>query len=149
MKPLVKFGKALLVALLVLMLLAGPALAQDTGQKPVMQNVFFNVVWGSAFGATLGIAASVLGSSDKTSPQNVRSSTFTGATAGGLIGLGLALYLVYGGITFDPSASTFGANDQPHPPVARFEEPPFQLVSAKNDPFRITGFKARVIDLRF
>jgi peptidoglycan/LPS O-acetylase OafA/YrhL len=148
MKPLLKLGKALLVALLVLLLLAGPALAQDA-QKPVMQNVFFNVVWGSAFGATLGLAVSVLGSNDKSSPQNVRSSTFSGATAGGLIGLGLALYLVYGGITFDNSASTLGATDRPAPPIARLEDPPFLLVSAPDNPLHITGFKARVLDLRF
>jgi hypothetical protein len=147
MKPLFKLANALIVALLVAMLLAGPVAAQDA-QKPVMQNVFFNVVWGSAFGATLGLATSVLGSKDKSSPQNVRSSTFSGATAGGLIGLGLALYLVYAGITFDNNASVIGANDPLLPPIAQ-QDPPFMLVSAPDNPLRITGFKARVIDLRF
>ncbi|HEX9842317.1 MAG TPA: hypothetical protein VGC20_06180 [bacterium] len=148
MKLLSKLAKAAVVGLLLPLLLQGPALAQE---KPVMENVFFNVVWGSAFGATLGVAASVLGSADKSAPDNVRSSAFTGATGGGLLGLGLALYLVYTGITFDASTSTFtGAGDPPPlPPLAQLAEPPFTLVTAPDNPLRVTGFRARVIDLRF
>jgi hypothetical protein len=148
MNLLSKLAKAAVIGLLLPMLLQGPARAQE---KPVMENVFYNVVWGSAFGATLGLAAAVVGSADKSKPENVRSSAFSGATAGGLVGLGLALYLVYSGITFDPASSTFtGADHAPAlPPLAQAGEPPLLLVTAPGEPFRVTGFKARVLDLRF
>ncbi|HKI97079.1 MAG TPA: hypothetical protein VKB51_01270 [bacterium] len=146
-----RYVAALLLCLMVPVLMQAPARAQDV-QKPVMQNVFFNVVWGSAFGATVGVAVSVLSSSDKSAPSDVRQGAFSGATAGGLIGLGLALYLVYQGITFDPATSTFtGVSGDPPtlPPVAQLDTPPFMLITSPTNPHKITGFSARVIDLKF
>jgi hypothetical protein len=169
-----RFVTALLLCLLVPVLLQGPAWAQAPapapapapaqinramvpaaqGQQPVMQNVFFNVVWGSAFGATLGVAVAVIGSNNKSAPNAVRQSAFSGATAGGLIGLGLALYLVYQGITFDPAASTLSisANDPAAPPpvqLAQAGDAPFTLLTSPADPHKVTGFSARVINLKF
>jgi hypothetical protein len=153
MNPLPRIAKAtlpLLAAVLMLTLApATPALAQQA-QKPVMENVFFNVVWGSAVGAALGVAVAVVGSADKSAPSGARSAAFQGATAGGLIGLGVALYLVYGGITFDPAASTIvsGAQtDAPRPALT--VDPPFRLITARDNPLRVTGFSARVLDLKF
>jgi hypothetical protein len=150
MRLLSRIPVALLLSLLLPLLWQGPAQAQEV-PKPVMQNVFVNVVWGSAFGATLGVAVAVIGSSNTSSPSDVRSNAFSGATAGGLIGLGLALYFVYQGITFDPATSTFtGAGDPPAlPPVAQLETPPFTLLTSPSDPHRITGFAARVVNLKF
>jgi len=129
--------------------------AQIPAEKPVMENVFWNVVWGSAWGSTMGLAAAVIGSSDKSQPTNVRESVFNGATVGGLIGLGVGLYLVFQGITFDPSGSTLsqGMIGQNTPPPNRFgylaEAPPFAFTTESGHPFRITGFVARVVHLRF
>ena len=136
--------------LLLAVSLATPAFAQDV-KKPVMENVFFNVVWGSAFGATIGLAISVIGSEDKSKPTDARNSSFSGATVGGLIGLGIGLYLVYQGITFERAGSTVTQTGSAAPPVdlAALADPPFQLVTAADDPRRITGFKARVLNLRF
>jgi hypothetical protein len=147
---LTTLGRAALLGLLVLAWAAGPARAQEAGQ-PVMENVFFNVVWGSAFGATLGAAVAVIGSDDKSAPEDVRSAVFSGATAGGLIGLGVALYLVYQGITFDPNTSSFAdAQGRPLPPAAFHDAlPPFTLVTAPEQPGRVTGFTARVFHMKF
>lgn len=151
MKLPATLSKLVLILLLLHCTLAAPLIAQD-GDKPVMENAFFNVVWGSVVGATVGLAVAVISSDDKSSPDNVRDATFTGATLGGLIGLGVGLFLVYQGITFDRAASNFSAID-PSPPDAAFAaaivDPPFTLVSSRSDPLKITGFMARVLDLRF
>lgn len=86
-------AKMLLAAVLLHWAMASPALAQE---KPVMENVFFNVVWGSAVGAVLGISTAIIGSDDHSAPSEARSSAFTGATVGGLAGLGIGLYLEIG-----------------------------------------------------
>ena len=150
MRFLPPLAKALLLSLVLPLLMYGPAQAQDV-PKPVMQNVFFNVIWGSAVGATLGVAAAVIAGSDKSAPSNVRDSTITGATAGGVVGLGVALFLVYQGITFDPGTSSFtgAGGPPPMPTLAQLSTPPFMLITARDDPRRITGFTARVLDLKF
>ncbi len=73
---------------------------------PVMKNVFFNVAWGSATGALLGAAAVVVAADNPSSPENTRSEAVTGATYGGLVGLGVGLYLVFSGITFNLADAT-------------------------------------------
>ncbi len=150
MRFLSPLAKALLLSLVLPLLCYGPAQAQEP-PKPVMQNVFFNVIWGSAVGATLGVAAAVIASSNKSAPSDARNSTITGATTGGVLGLGVALFLVYQGITFDPGSSTFtGAGGPPPlPPLAQLSTPPFMLITSRDDPRRITGFTARVLDLKF
>jgi len=82
---------------------------------------------------------------------NVRDSTIAGATAGGVVGLGVALFLVYQGITFDPGTSSFtgAGGPPPMPTLAQLSTPPFMLITARDDPRRITGFTARVLDLKF
>lgn len=148
--------------------------ASPRGPKPVMENVFYNVIWGSAVGALIGIATAVEGSSDKTNPSNFRGAAFQGATLGGVIGIGVAVWLVYAGITFDPAGSTLtgatwpAASDDPiayqpkdlmpapddPPELAAFlarpgSLPPFALESAPGQPGKITGFRALVMDLHF
>lgn len=152
---------ALAVGGLVALLLAAPLRAQEEppppgtgpgGRQPVMRNVFFNVVWGSAFGATLGASASVIGSDNPSRPPELRGATFNGATIGGLIGLGVGLYLVYTGITFDPAASIIAGNGAPRPGMtarAAPESPPFSLQVSREAAPRVTGFQARVLHLKF
>jgi len=145
-----------LVALsLALSLLAAPLTMAQQQEKPVMENVFFNVVWGSATGALLGASAAVIGSEDKRRPNNLRSSMFQGATAGGLIGLGVGIWLIFTGITFDPATSTIILADAETPPDGQIfartptRALPLELITAKDDPSQITGFKALVLDLKF
>ncbi len=173
-------GIAFLVASVFGVLLGAPAFAQDQGaapkgQAPVMQNVFLNVVYGSAVGAAIGFAAALEGSSDKTNPDNARGAAFEGATIGGLIGLGVGIWLVYAGITFESQGSTITqaapapASDQvayqprdllPAPGSAapidyaaavamRDVRPPIALETAAGQPGRIIGLRALVVDLRF
>jgi len=138
--------KTLLVALLVHWAVATPAMAQ---QKPVMENVFFNVVWGSALGAVLGISTAVIGSDDHSAPSEARSSAFTGATVGGLAGLGMGLYLIFQGITFEPAGSTFVGDVSPTQgrPVS-LPDPPFVLTASRGG-VGFDGFRARVFEFKF
>lgn len=165
-----------LPAIALLGTLAAPVSAQDQAppprESPVMQNVFFNVVWGSALGATLGLAAATESSSNKTKPINPQGSMFEGATIGGVLGLGVGVWLVYAGITFDPAGSTlFSQNDKVADPVAyapkdlrpnpaeghtpRFDSAmapaplAFSFETAPGQPGKITGFRAQVVGLRF
>jgi hypothetical protein len=166
-----------LLALVLLGTMVRPVSAQDQAallptQVPVMQNVFYNVVWGSAVGALLGLAGAVEGSTDKTQPSGSRSGIYQGATIGGLLGLGIGIWLVYAGITFDPVGSTllgsaeksadpaaYAPKDlKPDPaaaPAPQFDaalaaaQPAFSFVTAPGQPSKITGFRALVVDLRF
>jgi len=140
-----------LVLLALLLALALPAAAQQ-GPKPVMENVFYNVVWGSAAGAIAGASIAVIGSRDKTRPDRVRESAFEGATGGGLLGLGIGVYLVYAGITFDPAGATlFSVREASAPATATLAErrPYFELETASASSLQITGFKALLLDLKF
>jgi len=168
--------------------LVGPAFAQapaaaaapqgaaprSRGPAPVMENVFYNVVWGSAVGALVGVASAIEGSKDKTNPDNFRGAAFQGATLGGVIGIGVGVWLVYAGITFDPQGSTItgmaapaapadplvyqprdlapAPGDPPEPAVSFARTgalAPFVLETAPGQPGKITGFRALVMDLHF
>lgn len=143
------------IALAVLVTVATPAFAQ---QKAVMENVFYNVVWGSATGALLGSAAGVIAAKDKTNPPGLRQGAFQGATAGGLIGLGVGVWLVFAGINFEPTGSTItDAAPAPRNPLddralALASPPPLPLVAlefSSKDPSHISGFRTLLIDLKF
>ncbi len=118
-----------------------------------MENVFFNVIWGSAGGALLGLSIAVIGASDYSQPADARSTAFTGATIGGFAGLGIGLYLIFQGITFNQLGSTvLGGTAQVEPPSwppLAMELPPFGLITDPGNARRITGFQARVLDIRF
>jgi hypothetical protein len=148
--------------------------ARPRGTTPVMENVFYNVIWGSAVGALIGAASAIEGSQDKSNPDNFRGAAFQGATLGGVVGIGVAVWLVYAGITFDPAGSTITGAAQPASPAdpvvfqpkdltpapgepprpavsfARAGSlPPFALETAPGQPGKITGFRALVLDLHF
>lgn len=145
-------AKVLLLALALQLFAAWPAAAQQE-KKPVMENVFFNVIWGSAGGGVLGLAFAVIGSSDYSQPDDARSTGFTGATIGGLVGLGVGLYLIFQGITFEQQGVTvLGGTAQVEPsswPALAMEQPPFGLITEPGKSQRITGFQARVLNIRF
>ncbi len=144
--------KLLICFLLAQALAVAPAYAQRA-QGAVMESVFFNVVWGSALGAVLGVSTAVLGAKDASAPNELRQATFSGASLGGLIGLGVGLFLIYNGVLFDETGSPF-LNAQGEPvsagyPLVSVQMPSFSLETSTSGPFRITGFSARVLDLRF
>lgn len=150
--------RKILICLLAAMVLCAPlGLAQQAappglmGEKPVMENVFFNVVWGSVFGIVLGAASAVIEAEEKTSPDNLRDTVFGGATVGGLIGLGVALWLFSSGITFEKRGTLLFTSRDPEGfarPVA-VRAPPFTLETTTNGPLRVSGFRATVLDFRF
>ena len=124
------------------------------GEKPVMENVFFNVVWGSLFGIILGVAVAVIEADRPTAPKDSGDAAFSGATAGGVIGLAVGLFMVATGASFDPQGSllfsTVSARDPFQDPIV-LQQPdlPFTLETSHKNSFRITGFRATVLDLKF
>lgn len=150
-------GKLIAALLLAQLLLAPLAGAQQAGppqsQKPVMENVFFNVVWGSIFGALMALSVAVIEADVPTAPQDSGRTTFEGATAGGLIGLATGLFLVATGASFDPGQTLLLTQNSPSDPfsdsVALRPAMPFSLETSRDGPFRITGFRATVLDLKF
>ena len=67
-------------------------------KPPVMKSIFWNTVFGSAWGALIGTSYA-LGDA----AASFRESLIFGTTFGGMIGYGFGVYLVIRGITFDPS----------------------------------------------
>ena len=147
----------LLIALLAAQLMLAPlAGAQQAGlppsEKPVMENVFFNVVWGSIFGAVLALSVAVVEADRPTAPEDSGTTAFEGATTGGIIGLAAGLFLVATGASFDPGQTLLFSQNAPDPfsnSVAFQPAMPFTLETSPTQAFRITGFRATVLDLKF
>ena len=151
MQSTIRLIKLTPLLLLALALASRPAGAQELGPRtPVMQNVFFNVVWGAGVGALLGASAAGLAAGETTKPANLRENVITGATLGSLIGASAGIWLLFNGITFDPDRSLLfgGVGPMAYNPY-RPNTPPLVLESSPGQPFRITGFKALVLDLSF
>ena len=72
---------------------------------PPMQNIFFNVLWGSITGGTAMMAWSVIDDSkpkeERQSFSSLRLKFVEGATYGGILGLLVGVYLSMNNITFD------------------------------------------------
>ena len=153
--------KTRLAGLLVLaMLMAQIALApvvQAQGymqpRKPIMENVFFNVVWGSLWGVMMGTSVAVIESEKKTSPGDLTKRTARGATIGGILGLGVGIYMSFSGIGFDPQRSTFFADEstggESVAPIAMVPSMPLQLEFSEKGPLKVTGLRAVVLDMKF
>ncbi len=140
------------VLLLTLSILSTGAQAQVTREKPVMENTFFNVVWGSATGGVLGAASAALGGGTATSPKSLRENAITGATVGGIIGLGIGVWLTFNGVTFDPDRSLLFGSVTPElreGVVVETFTPPLVIETEPGKPFHITGVKALVFFLKF
>lgn len=144
---------ALLAAQLMLAPLAG---AQQAGlppsEKPVMENVFFNVVWGSIFGTVLALSVAVIEADRPTAPEDSGTTAFEGATTGGIIGLAAGLFLVATGASYDPAQTLLFTRNEPDPfsnSVAFQPTMPFSFETSQTQAFRITGFRATVLELKF
>jgi hypothetical protein len=73
--------------------------------QPPMENVFFNVLWGSLSGGMLMMGWTSLDDGkeeeERYGVSNMSSQFLTGATYGGLLGLIAGVYISMKGITFD------------------------------------------------
>jgi len=143
--------KKLLNLLLVLVLLtaaAQTALAQQPGApgagadpgaampmlvrpEPPMKNVFFNVLWGSVAGgmaySSLVILDDTKSKSEKYKFKFLTIQFITGATYGGILGLGTGVYLSMSGISFDPSRSRIAHQLPPLPGGWEVQQPDLLL----------------------
>ena len=149
-------GKLIICLLAAQLMLAPLATAQQAPlqqkEKPVMENVFFNVVWGSIFGTLLALSVSVVEAERPTAPEDSGKTAFEGATVGGILGLATGLFLVATGASFDPEQVLLLARNEPAPLgnfVALHPAMPCVLETSHNQSFRITGFRATVLNLKF
>ena len=73
--------------------------------QPPMENVFFNVLWGSVVGGLLSLGWATLDDSkevdERFTVSNMTNQFLIGATYGGFLGLAAGIYLSIQGITFD------------------------------------------------
>lgn len=73
--------------------------------NPPMQNIFFNVLWGSITGGTIMMSWSIIDDSKPKSERqsfgSMRNKFVEGATYGGVLGLFAGVYLSINNITFD------------------------------------------------
>lgn len=148
-----KFSTTIFSMLLVVLVLqvSAPPAALAQGRKPVMENVFFNVIWGSALGGLLGLASAIISADDKSAPNDARSAGFSGATVGGLVGLGVGLWVIYQGTTFEGSGVIL-VDNQSRPPIfshTLLAEPPLVFLTAQNNPSKIIGFRATLFRMKF
>ena len=151
MTGLFKLSALLTVLTFALALTGRPVFAQEAvqGRPPVMENVFFNVVWGAGVGALIGASSASLASGTATQPKNLRENVITGATVGSVAGLGIGVWLLFNGISFDSSRSLlFGSGMADANGVPTYT-PPLVLETKPGEPFRITGFKALVFHKNF
>ncbi|MDH5752788.1 MAG: hypothetical protein OEZ59_10285 [Deltaproteobacteria bacterium] len=147
-----------------LVILSGPVMAQGA-ENPVMKNVFYNTLWGSGWGALMGLSMVVIEAEDKSQPGNISEPMFQGVTIGGVLGFGVGLFLVLQGISFDQSAAplskfithndTLNGTYPGQPPGTRptaytaAASSPFEFITDPQKPYRITGMLARVAHFRF
>ena len=120
----------------------------QAGGKPVMENVFYNVLWGSAEGALIGGTITILGAKDKTYLPDFNKDALTGATYGGLIGLGMGLWMVFQGITLDPSSTPFGMVVE-HTPVQRNDMTAWALMRETPSQLEPSSLKFMVFNRSF
>jgi len=121
-------------------------------QQPVMQNVFFNVLWGSAVGATIGASATIIASQDKATPTGFRDGVVFGATGGAVIGLGVGLILVFNGITFmEEGSNPLGliSQNDPTPPALVSPLTPVEVRMDPDRPGQVSEFRMLVLNQRF
>jgi len=107
--------------------------------QPPMENVFFNVLWGSLVGGMLVMGWSTLDDSVD-SDQRYRFSRLSeqfliGATYGGILGLITGVYLSIKGITFDENLSRIAHNPLNEPD--RIQGQHFSLSGLKESRNRI------------
>ena len=117
------------------------------GEKPIMENVFFNVVWGSVLGMLLGTSAATIESDVKTQPTDLSNRVALGATWGGILGLGIGIWLATNGITFDPGAALFDTGGRRAPMSSL--DPTFRLETSPDEPMKVTGVHAKLLAIRF
>lgn len=109
---------------------AGPEVFNQKSQPP-MENVFFNVLWGSLTGGMLMMGWATL-DDDKPADERYTTSNMTkqflsGATYGGLLGLVAGVYISFQGITFDENLTKIAIMQPPskdHFPSARYSNQP-------------------------
>ena len=94
-------------------------------QQPPMENIFFNVLWGSIAGGTVSMGWSVLDDSKSSEERykfnNMTAAFIQGATYGGVIGLIAGVYFSLEDITFDEGRTRIAFMTPEYEPVASGE----------------------------
>ncbi|MDX2470702.1 MAG: hypothetical protein QNL04_09035 [SAR324 cluster bacterium] len=122
---------------------AGAAAAPIMGRPdPPMKNVFHNVLWGSMAGGLVYMSLTILDDSKTTeerySFKQLTIQFITGATYGGLAGLGTGVYLSLLGVSFDANRSRI-AHGFKHAPGLEAE--PMTIMTADQIPLMQYDYK--------
>jgi len=98
---------------------------EETLKNVRMRNVFLNVLWGSLVGGLTYTGISFLddqvAESERYSASNIFTKFVSGATYGGIVGLGAGVYLSFSNISFDQGMTRISLND---PSRSRYNLPP-------------------------
>lgn len=109
---------------------------------PPMKNVFHNVLWGSMAGGLVYMGLSILDDSktkeERYSFKQLTVQFITGATYGGIGGLGVGVYLSLLGVSFDSGRSRIAHNINYYPGV---EIPRQEFLSATHIPIMQYNYK--------
>jgi hypothetical protein len=97
--------------------------------QPPMENVFFNVLWGSLTGGMLMMGWATLDdekpSDERYTTNNMTKQFLSGATYGGILGLLAGVYFSFQGITFDENRTKIAVFQPPRKdyfPSAKFSK---------------------------
>ena len=119
--------------------IAAPAMGRP---DPPMKNVFHNVLWGSVAGGLVYMSLTILDDSKTTeerySFKQLTIQFITGATYGGLGGLGAGVYLSLIGVSFDSNRSRI-AHQFPHAPG--LESDPMTIMASDQIPLMQYNYK--------
>lgn len=121
-----------------------PAILLQQPQPP-MQNVFYNVLWGSATGGMIMMGWSFLDDSnteeERYSVSSAQIQFLTGATYGGILGLIVGLYLSFTGVKFDESQTKIAVLQPPNRdyfPSAKYKN---EFANGQNKTMHLVNFQ--------
>ncbi len=123
-----------------------PTEATEVVDQPPMKNIFMNVLWGSISGGAVMMSWAILddelGESERYKLSHLQTQFIVGATYGGLIGLGIGVFLSMKGMTFDEERTRIAFMPPPVYDRSRQEQ------SALGGPAFINDHRQTLVDLQ-
>ena len=115
--------------------------------QPPMENVFFNVLWGSLTGGMLMMGWSSLDDSkpeeERYGVSNLSVQFLTGATYGGLLGLITGVYLSMKGISFDENRTKIAFLQYPQEEILSLSQQDWEKKEFKKPSLGLVNFQLK------
>lgn len=125
---------------------AAPEIIIDKPQPP-MENVFFNVLWGSLTGGMLMMGWSTLDDSTEEEERygtgNLSLQFLTGATYGSLLGLVAGVYLSMKGVSFDESRTKIAIMPLPQEETFSLSRQQWKKTENNKQPLNLINFQMK------